>query len=153
MKETVKMENTFNMEFASYMTGSYFGDNDTLLKAQSQRQYCAVCKIDSQLYSITCIVLEEILDRYPSVRKTMLTIAQEKQNYYETIMDDIKKKYRNKTFTKILYDERRDYQWTFYMSIKRERFKKNLANDYALHQLIKSSEKKEQEKQAKMIQK
>jgi len=32
MKDVVKMENTFNIPFASYLTGSYFGDNDALIK-------------------------------------------------------------------------------------------------------------------------
>lgn len=70
----------------------------------------------------------------------MNDIALEKQNYYDTIRDDMKKKYKNKVMTKILYEERKLDDRTFYMSIKRERFKSNLATDFKMHKLVQSNE-------------
>ena len=136
MKDFVKMDKCFNIPFASYMTGSYFGDNDALLNMRAQRQFTAVSKMDSQLYSVTTSVLSDITNRFPSIKKIMRDIAVEKQDYYDNIKVDIKSKYKNKVMTKILYDEKNDGDWTHYMSIKRERFKKSLATDFALHQLV-----------------
>lgn len=43
MREVVRMEDAFNIPFASYQTGSYFGDNDSIIQKNGQRAYTCVC--------------------------------------------------------------------------------------------------------------
>jgi CRP-like cAMP-binding protein len=71
MREVVRMEAAFNIPFASYSTGSYFGDNDAILNKNGQRAYTCVCQQDSQLYSIKTPVLNEILLRYKTIKNLM----------------------------------------------------------------------------------
>jgi CRP-like cAMP-binding protein len=44
MREVVRMESAFNIPFASYSAGSYFGDNDALLHINGQRAYTCICQ-------------------------------------------------------------------------------------------------------------
>ena len=133
MRDIVRMEDAFNIPFASYQTGSYFGDNDSLINKNGQRAYTCVCQQDSQLYSIKTSVLNDILASYKSIKSLMMQIATEKQNYYNIITDEIKKKYKNKVLVKMMWEEKKTDEWTEYMSIKRERLKKTLALDIKLN--------------------
>ena len=79
----------------------------------------------------------------------MLKIAREKENYYNIIKDEIKKKYKNKVLAKMLYEEKHADEWTGYMSIKRRRLKKNTALVNKINRLTASTEEKEQERKLK----
>lgn len=54
----------------------------------------------------------------------MNRIANEKNNYYEVLKDELRLKYRSKRSLDQLYEDRKDDQWTFYISSKRQMVKK-----------------------------
>lgn len=61
----------------------------------------------------------ECLEKNPSIRQIMNRIANEKNNYYEVLKDELRLKYRSKRSLDQLYEDRKDDQWTFYISSKR----------------------------------
>ena len=52
------------------------------------------------MYTITKENLEDTLEKFPSIDKTMRNIALQKQNYYQVLIMELKKKYKTKTMIK-----------------------------------------------------
>lgn len=66
----------------------------------------------------------ETLEKNPAIRQMMKRIGSEKNNYYEVLKDELRLKYRSKRSLDQLYEDRKDDQWTFYISSKRQMVKK-----------------------------
>ena len=66
----------------------------------------------------------ETLEKNPAIRQMMKRIGNEKNNYYEVLKDELRLKYRSKRSLDQLYEDRKDDQWTFYISSKRQMVKK-----------------------------
>ena len=66
----------------------------------------------------------ETLEKNPAIRQMMKRIGNEKNNYYEALKDELRLKYRSKRSLDQLYEDRKDDQWTFYISSKRQMVKK-----------------------------
>ena len=49
----------------------------------------------------------------------MIKIAQEKNNYYQILKNELKTKYKSKRSLELLYNDKKNDQWTFYISLKR----------------------------------
>jgi CRP-like cAMP-binding protein len=119
MRSFVKHESCFNVPIAAYSSGSYFGDNDVLLQRNGYRSHTAVCQEDCQVYTIKNDVLLERLEKFESIKSIMLQIAEEKQKYYIVLNEELKKKYKSKRHVEDLYLDKKNDEWTFYMSLKR----------------------------------
>jgi len=72
MKYWVRDDQSFNVPLAVYSNGSYFGDNDVLLQKNGYRSISGICNGDCQIYSIKNNLLEECLEKNPSIRATMV---------------------------------------------------------------------------------
>ena len=55
----------------------------------------------------------------------MLQIAEEKQKYYQALNEELKKKYKSKRHLEDLYLDKKNEEWTNYMSLKRQMIKRN----------------------------
>lgn len=53
------------------------------------------------------------------VKATMLKIAEEKNNYYMVLKEELRSKYKSKRSQEKVFYEKKDDQWTFYISLKR----------------------------------
>ena len=124
MSSLVKIDQSFNVPLAIYTKSSYFGDNDVMLQRNGYRTISCICQGDCQIYSIKNSQLLECLEKNPSIKQMMMRIANEKNNYYEVLKDELRLKYRSKRALDMLYDDRKDDQWTFYISSKRQMVKK-----------------------------
>jgi len=109
---------------AVYSESSYFGDNDVLLTKNGFRTTTAVAIQDSQVYSAKMSSLEESLEKYPSIRKIMNQIAEQKTKYYSALKEEIKIRYKAKRDQEKLIKDKRHDEWTEYMSLKRKLIKK-----------------------------
>ena len=49
---------------------------------------------------------------------TMIKIAEEKNKYYQVLKEELKIKYRSKRGLEQLYNDKKEDEWTFYMSLK-----------------------------------
>lgn len=49
----------------------------------------------------------------------MVQIAEEKNKYYQVLKEELKIKYRSRRALETLYNDRKEDEWTFYMSLKR----------------------------------
>jgi len=56
----------------------------------------------------------------------MMLVAIEKQKYFSALKDELKQKYRSKREQEKLIKDRKNCEWTYRMSRKRDQFKKNL---------------------------
>ena len=127
MKSIVKEDSCFNVPLAIYSNSSYFGDNDVLLQKNGYRSITGICQGDCQIYAIKNNLLEECLEKNPKIKKTMIKIAQEKNNYYQILKEELKTKYKSKRSLEQLYQDKKNDQWTFYISLKRPMVKKQNA--------------------------
>lgn len=57
----------------------------------------------------------------------MIKIAEEKNNYYQVLKDELAQKYKSKRAQEQIFNEKKDNQWTFYISLKRQMVKKQNA--------------------------
>ena len=64
-------------------------------------------------------MLDECLDKNNKIKKTMVKIAEEKQKYYEVLKDELRLKYKSKRQLEQLFNDKKDEQWTSYISLKR----------------------------------
>ena len=99
MKHLIKEDSCFNMPIAITTNGSYFGDNDILTNDDRNSKYrtiSAVIQGDSQLYSIKKHFLDESLVDHPAIKNRMYEVAEQKHAYYETLKNELAKKYKNK---------------------------------------------------------
>lgn len=72
-------------------------------------------------------MLQESLEKFESIKNIMLKIAEEKQKYFMVLNEELKKKYRSKRHVEDLYLDKKNDEWTYYMSLKRQMVKKNTA--------------------------
>uniref|UniRef100_A0A7S3CPI6 Cyclic nucleotide-binding domain-containing protein n=1 Tax=Strombidium rassoulzadegani TaxID=1082188 RepID=A0A7S3CPI6_9SPIT len=154
----VKEDSSFNVPLAIYSNGSYFGDNDVMLQRNGYRSMSGICNGDCQIYSIKNNMLEECLEKNPEIKATMLKIAEEKNNYYYVLKDELRLKYKSKRTLEQLYQDKKDDQWTFYISLKRQMVKKQNALQNKIGKMLmkdngESKEKKVLEKQEKLAKK
>ena len=54
----------------------------------------------------------------------MYSIASEKYKYYAILVSELKNKYAHKQRIEMLYEQKKDDEWTNYQSIKRKMVKK-----------------------------
>jgi len=127
MKTLVKDNECFNVPICIYSDGSYFGDNDVILQRNGYRQMTAVCQQDCQIFSIKNNALEECLDKNNPIKSIMLKIAEEKNQYYQVLKQELSIKYKSERALEQLYHDKKDDEWTNYMSLKRQMVKKNKA--------------------------
>lgn len=127
MKQFVKEDSAFNVPLAIYSNGSYFGDNDVLLQRNGYRSITGICQGDCQIYAIKNNMLDECLDKNNKIKKTMVKIAEEKQKYYEVLKDELRLKYKSKRQLEQLFNDKKEEQWTSYISLKRQMVKKQNA--------------------------
>ena len=127
----------FNVPIAIYNDGSYFGDNDVLQEKREQRSHTAICAEDCQLYTINNDQLKGILGEFQDIQKLMIEIAQQKQNLYLVINEKLKKKYKSRKLVEDLFHEKKDLDYTFYISLKRENMKQLNATKKKVGQLPK----------------
>ena len=78
-------------------------------------------------FSIKNNLLEECLDKNSSIKSLMLQIAEEKNNYYTCLKDELQIKYKSERVLEQLYHDKKGEEWTNYMSLKRQMVKKNQA--------------------------
>jgi hypothetical protein len=127
MSNYVKNDQSFNVPFAIYSNGSYFGDNDVMLQRNGYRSMSGICNGDCQIYSIKSNMLEECLEKSPEIKRTMNKIADEKNKYYQVLKEELRLKYKSKRALEQLYQDKKEDQWTFYISLKRQMIKKQNA--------------------------
>lgn len=154
MKHLVKEDSCFNMPIAITSNGSYFGDNDILTKDEVNSNYRTISSViqgDSQLYSIKKKFLDESLITHPDIKKRMYDVAEQKHEYYETLKNELAKKYKNKVSQEQIYAEREEDQWTFYISSKRQMVKKQSALRKKLNDVQTKVQKEMMEKKNKML--
>jgi len=117
---------------------SYLGDNDVLLRRSGYRTATGICAGDCQIYAIKNNQLDEVLEKNPKIKKLMIDIACEKEKYYDILREELRSKYRSKKSLEELYEKKKDYQWTFYISLKRQMVKKQNASQARLSNMMKS---------------
>jgi CRP-like cAMP-binding protein len=77
----------FNVPYTQFSEASYFGDSDTLsdlLTGTSRRHYrdsTAEATCDSEILQITTSKLNEVVLRFPEIRRYMVSIAKEKLRF------------------------------------------------------------------------
>ena len=71
----------------------------------------------------------------------MLQIAEEKQKYYQALNEELKKKYKSKRHLEDLYLDKKNEEWTNYMSLKRQMIKRNQAAQLRVGKLLKRNNK------------
>ena len=130
MRQFVKVDSCFNIPIAVYSNGSYFGDNDVLLQKNGYRSITGICQGDCQIYSIKNNSLEECMEKNERIKKTMIKIAEEKKNYYNVLKSELAQKYKSKRAQEAIFKDKKDDQWTTYISMKRKMVKRqnNLQN-------------------------
>lgn len=64
------------------------------------------------------------MEKNENLRQTMIQIAEQKNNYYQVLRDELAVKYKSKRAQDKLYYEKKDDQWTFHISLKRKMVKK-----------------------------
>ena len=109
----------FNVPIISTRDSSYLGDNDVLLKKNGYRTLTGICEGDCQIYSIKKNALDEILEKNQKVKVVMYRVAKEKQKYYDALKEDLKVKFRSRKMLEELYNNKKDDNWTNYISLKR----------------------------------
>ena len=70
-----------------------------------------------------------------------MQIAEEKQKYYIALNNELKKKYKNKRIVEDLFMSKKNDEWTFYMSLKRQMVKKNNAAQLRVGKLLNRSKR------------
>lgn len=67
----------------------------------------------------------------------MIKIAEEKNNYYQILRDELRIKYKSKKALEKLYHDKKDDQWTTYISLKRQMVKKQNAIQHKIGKALK----------------
>ena len=96
MRTFIKEDSCFNIPISVYSNGSYFGDNDVLNQKNGHRHFTGICQSDCTIYSVKIDVLEECLEKTPHILRTMNRIANEKNNYYQVLQDELALKFKTK---------------------------------------------------------
>ena len=96
------------------------------MQGVNSRSHTAVCGEDTVIYTIKQQYLQEQLQGYENIEKLMNKIAKEKSNYHKLLDYEVKMKYNRKTKIEMLFNEKKDDDWTFYMSTKRATIKKKI---------------------------
>lgn len=117
-----------------------------------------ICNGDCQIYSIKNVLLEGILEKFPEIKQKMQSIAEQKVKYYSVLKDELRLKYKSKRMLDQLYQDKKDDQWTFYISLKRHMVKKQNAKNNRITKMLQqdlglSKEEREREKQEKAARK
>lgn len=151
----ISEEQSFNIPLAIYTASSYFGDNDVLLSRNANRSSTAICQTDCQLFSLNIAILNDCLSKHTHVKKTMHKIAVQKEKYYQVLKDELQLKYKKKAAQEQLINQKKNEEWTFYMSLKRQMVKKTQVKKHSRkifnseQELKNKSELKAREKEAR----
>jgi hypothetical protein len=108
MRNLIRDDSCFNIPIAIYTNGSYFGDNDVLLQKNGYRTISGISQGDCQIYSIKSNLLLECLEKNEKTKKTMIKIAEEKNNYYQVLKDELAQKYKSKRAQEQIFNEKKD---------------------------------------------
>jgi len=72
--------------FKRYVEGSYFGDNEVLLK--TERESCAVSEVECDLYLIKKEDFLYVLEKHPEEHKQILDVAQVRDDLHKQAITD-----------------------------------------------------------------